>query len=106
MTGYRRKAIERRSLLEKASSSGESGEGGVMFLGSKCLNEPSLCCSATATNPKRKNESCRDSMKEITTLAAVTTAVDRMAVRELCNKPQSASRFPIALIFCPVLHYT
>jgi hypothetical protein len=68
------KAIEWRSLLEKASS-GELGERGEMFLGSKCLNEPSFCCSSTVTYPRRKRVRTKRKLhrlqKDITTLLRI-----------------------------------
>jgi hypothetical protein len=59
--------------------------------------------------PKRKtaaqSKSCKDSREDITTLAAIITAKEKLVVRELCNKPKSVSRFPVTLSFCPVMHY-
>jgi hypothetical protein len=60
--------------------------------------------------PKRKtfaqSKIFKDSTEDITTLAAIITAMESVAVRELCNEPQSVSRFPVSLIFCPLILYT
>jgi hypothetical protein len=51
-----------------------------------------------------QSKSCKDSRKDIITLAAIIIAMERVAVRGLRNKPQSASRFSATTIFCSVMH--
>ena len=60
--------------------------------------------------PKRKtfaqSKIFKDSREDITTLAAIITAMESVALMDLCNEPQYVSRFPVSLIFCPLMHYT
>lgn len=67
-----------------------------LFLCSKCLNEPSLCCSTITTNTPppppqkgRTKQTLQGLQRRHYQLSFFYRCNRKVAVRELCNKPQS-----------------
>jgi hypothetical protein len=75
-----------------------------MFLSSKCLNEPSLCCSTTKTYPRRKKDRTKQKLQRhqrrhyhLNTTSMVRQRHREKTIKGLCNQPLRVLRFILTL---------